>query len=301
MATGITIADLDWGNRTPDKFIDIAVKSTGILGDFTIIDGVKSKVQVPIFDAALVFGTDLCVFDPQSTATIDEKEMTVGNYKWAFSNCKEALQTSYRSVMLRKGANNPETMDSEFKSWLLGYFAKLAGAYVLDLSSTEILAEIALDTSVVKPTQSLDDFTDPTKILGAMQAAYLAIEQPQLDSLSGVTDREYMPAFYMNSAQIRAYQIAYAAAFTTAYGEETGYIPKYMGLEVINYSTLPDQTIIVTNPANFTMIVDDYADVNAIQAKYKDELSTDYLWGQFTIGFSYMISENIVYLIGTAA
>ncbi len=80
MATGITIASLDWGNRTPDRFIDAAVKNADVLNLFTLIDNVKSKVQVPIFSGDLNWGSDLCVFDPQSTNAIDEKEMTVTNW-----------------------------------------------------------------------------------------------------------------------------------------------------------------------------------------------------------------------------
>ena len=301
MATGLTIATLDWGNRVPNQFIDYAVKSTSVLGSFTVIDGVKSKVQVPIFDAALVFGSDLCVFDPQSTATIDEKEMTVSNYKWAFQNCKTALQSSYRSVMLRKGANNEETMDSEFKDWIFEYFGKLAGNKVLTLASTEILAEIASDSNVNKPTQSSNDLTDDTKILTDLKAAFKAVPQSQLDSLQGVTDREYRPAIFANSNVIRAYQLAVADKFTTVYANGERLTPPYMGMEIINFPTLGDQEIIITQPANLVMVVDDYADVKAIQMKYKEELSSDYIWGQFTIGFSYKVSEDIVYYTGTAA
>jgi len=46
------------------------------------------------------------------------------------------------------------------------------------------------------------------------------------------------------------------------------------------------------------MLTDDYSDVEAIQAAYKPELSSDYLWGQFTIGFSYKKGEDIVYYTG---
>lgn len=297
----VTIASLDWGNRTPDKFIDASVKSTGILQMFTLIDGVKSKSQIPVFDAVLNFGSDLCVFDPQSVATIDEKEMSVANYKWAFQNCKTALQNSYRSVLLRKGANNAETMDSQFKDWLFGYFAKLAGQKVLELAATEIRAEIVADGDVIKPTQSTDDFTDPTKVLGAFRAAYSAMPKDQLDSLFNVTDREYRPSFICNSSVIRAYQLAVADLYTTSNGNETGAVPKYMGMELINFATLTNQEILVAKPANLAMIVDDYADVNAIQTEYEAKVSSDYIWGQFTIGFSYMISENIVYYLGTAA
>jgi len=136
----ISVATLEWGNRTPGLFIDSMVKSAKVLDRFRLVDGVKSKVQVPIFDASLTFGSDLCAFDPQSSASIDEKEMTVSTYKWAtykwaFLNCKNVLETTYRSVLLKKGQHNEETMDVEFKDWVFDYFAKLSAQKALELAA----------------------------------------------------------------------------------------------------------------------------------------------------------------------
>ncbi len=130
----ISVATLDWGNRTPDLFIDSMVKSAKVLDRFRLVDGVKSKVQVPIFDASLTFGNDLCDFTAASSASIDEKEMTVETYKWAFLNCKDVLESTYRSVLLKQGQHNEETMDSQFKDWVFDYFAKLSAQKALELS-----------------------------------------------------------------------------------------------------------------------------------------------------------------------
>ena len=292
---GLVIADLDWGNRTPNMFIDEAVKNAKILDMFTLIDGVKSKVEVPIFDGSLTWGTDICVFDPQSSASIDEKEMTVSTYKWAFQNCKNKLQDTYRSVMLKKGANNPETMDSQFKDWVFSYFAKLAGAKVLADASTAIKAEIATDSGVTKPTQGSGSVTE-SNILDFMKTAYKALPQTQLDKLFGNADREYKPAFFFPTASYQAYQLAIANAETTTYdGLKLGLIETFLGMEVYCWSTLADDEMILTNPANMVMLVDDYADIRAIDSEYKKEISSDYLWGQMTYGFSYFVSEDIVY------
>ena len=73
----VSISNLPYGDRDRSLFIDAMVKSAGVLNRFRLVDGVKNKVNVPIFDAALTFGTDICAWDPQSTATIGEKEMSV--------------------------------------------------------------------------------------------------------------------------------------------------------------------------------------------------------------------------------
>jgi hypothetical protein len=145
----ISISSLPYGDRRPDLFIDAMVKSAAVLNRFRLIDGVKAKVNVPIFDASLTFGNDLCVFDSQSTASVGEKEMTVETYKWAFLNCKDALESSYRGLLLKQGQHNPETMDAEFKDWVFDYFAKLSAQKALELAGTEITTELAADADVL--------------------------------------------------------------------------------------------------------------------------------------------------------
>ena len=140
----VTISNLPYGDRRPDLFIDAMVKSAAVLNRFRLIDGVKAKVNVPIFDASLTFGNDLCVFDPQSTASVGEKEMTVDTYKWSFLNCKDALESSYRGLLLKQGQHNPETMDAEFKDWVFDYFAKLSAQKALELAGTELTTEMLI-------------------------------------------------------------------------------------------------------------------------------------------------------------
>lgn len=293
---GLTISNLDWGNRNPNEFIDSSVKATGILDKFTLVDGVKSKFQFPVVSAALTFGTDICVFDPQSNANIDEKEMSVSTYKWAFKNCKDVLQNTYRSKLLKAGANNAETMDSAFKDWLLEYFSKLAGQEILSMAANEIRTEILGDGTVIKPAADADAFTDPTTVLAVMKRAYNSLSENSLEQLFGVSDREFKPAFFVNANVYKAYQFAIADAYSTTYeGLAKGNIETFLGMEVHLFATLSDDEMILTQPNNLVMLVDDYADVNAIQTVYKPELSSDYIWGQFTIGFSYKRGGDIVY------
>jgi len=300
---GLTIANLEWGHRDPNHFIDDVVRSTGILDKFFLVDGIKSKHQFPVVDASLTFGTDICVFDPQSSASINEKEMSVSTYKWAFKNCKNVLQNTYRSEFLRKGMNNAQTMDEAFGNWLYERFAKEAGVKVLDLAATEIKAEITGDDAVIKPTQSTNDLTDETQILGELRAAFKAIPQKLREAIYNAADRKYAPAIFVNANVMTAYQLAVADANKVNYADlqKGNNIPPFLGIPIYLFAPLGDQEIIITPPNNLVMLVDSYADVKAIQATYKPELSSDYLWGQFTIGFSYQRGDNIVYYTGTAA
>ena len=290
----ITVATLDWGNRTPDLFIDSMVKSAKVLDRFRLVDGVKSKVQVPIFDASLTFGNDLCVFTAASSASIGEKEMTVETYKWAFLNCKNVLESTYRSVLLKQGQHNEETMDSQFKDWVFDYFAKLSAQKALELAATTLATELSADATVLD--YDTNAALTSANILEKMEGAYQVMSADMLSAVYGDADRQLKPAFFMGTAAIQAYQIAIAGLYTTtAQGVVEGNIPAYYGMEVIHFSSLAAGEFIISAPENIVMLTDDYSDVRAIDMKYESELSSDKIWGQFKLGFSYLKGEEIVY------
>ena len=290
----ISVATLDWGNRTPDLFIDSIVKSAKVLDRFRLIDGVKSKVQVPIFDASLTFGSDLCTFDPQSSASIDEKEMTVSTYKWAFLNCKNVLEATYRSVLLKQGQHNEETMDAQFKDWVFDYFAKLSAQKALELAATALSTEMAADAAVLD--YDTNAAISSANILTLMQGAYETMSANMLSAVYGDADRALKPAFFMGTAAVQAYQIAIAGLYTTtAEGVVEGNIPAYYGMEVIHFPSLAAGEFFISAPENIVMLTDEYNDVRAIDMKYEAELSSDKIWGQFKLGFSYLKGEEIVY------
>lgn len=290
----ISIASLPYGDRRPDLFIDAMVKSAAVLNRFRLIDGVKAKVNVPIFDASLTFGNDLCVFDPQSTASVGEKEMTVDTYKWSFLNCKDALESSYRGLLLKKGQHNPETMDAEFKDWVFDYFAKLSAQKALELAGTELTTELAADAAVLD--YDTNAAITSANILDLMEGAYQTMSDVMLAAVYGDADRDFKPAYFLGTAAMQAYQIAIAGLYTTTpQGVVEGGIPNYYGMEVIHMASLPAGEFIISAPQNIVMLTDDYNDVRAIDMKYEAELSSDKIWGQFKLGFSYLKGEEIVY------
>ena len=291
----LTISSLPYGDRRPNLFIDTMVKSAAVLNRFRLIDGVKAKVNVPIFDASLTFGNNLCVFDPHSSASVGEKEMTVETYKWSFLNCKDALESSYRGLLLKKGQHNPETMDAEFKDWVFDHFAKLAAQQALSLAGTELTTELAAD-SAVNDFDTNQATLDSSNILDALEGAYGAMSDVMLSAVYGDADRDFKPAIFLGTAAMQAYQIAIAGLYTTTpQGVVEGNIPAYYGMEVVHFASLPANEILISAPQNIVMLTDDYNDVRAIDMKYEAELSSDKIWGQFKLGFSYLKGEEIVY------
>ena len=260
----IVISNLPYGDRRPDLFIDTMVKSAAVLNRFRLVDGVKAKVNVPIFDATLSFGSDLCVFDGASAATIGEKEMTVTTYKWSFLNCKNALETSYRGLLLKKGQNNPETTEMA------------ADAAVLDYDTNGALTS--------------------ANILDKLEGAYETMSDVMLAAVYGDADRDFKPAIFLGTAAMQHYQIAIAGLYTTTpQGVVEGGVPNYYGMEVIHFPSMPANEFMIAAPQNIVMLTDEYNDVRAIDMKYEAELSSDKIWGQFKLGFSYLKGEEIVY------
>jgi hypothetical protein len=306
----VTIAALDYGNRTPSEFLAATILEAGVHKYFSLYDGVKDKQQIPIFAATLTWGTDLCVFDPQSVASIDEKEFVTKNYKWAFKNCKTALQRSYRSLMLKQGQNNSETMDSDFKDWVFDYFSKLASQKIGLLAHDELAAQITADANVNKvvgAAGSTAKLIDPLTVLSELQIVFKSMtEEMYLTnfSVNGVAKDQAVSLAYILPFEV--YQAAHIAltnnmTFNERAQIEAGALPlKYMGIPIFLDINQDANRVLLAPLDNFVTVVDDIADVKAIQMKYMEELSSDYLWGQFTIGFGYKKSELIVQYLGAA-
>lgn len=300
MATGVSVATAPWGKRNPNEFIDNAVMNAGIVNRFSFYDGIKSKMEVPIADATLVFGTDLCVFDPQSSIDISEKELTVSTKKWAFQNCKAVLETTYRSELLKKGQNNAETLDVGLKQWAFMYFAKLSASELLDMAYSEIKAETTADSEVNKPAISIDAATygseiNESNILHVLDKIILKIPRLQIASMFKATDRDYRPSIMLSPIDALYYAMARGSKVSEFDKASLSVLdlPAYRGFEIVVFTPLQDGEIWMGPLANFTFATDDYTDVAAISVEFEAKKSSDYWWGQFKAGFSYLKSELI--------
>lgn len=286
-----TIKATGWGDRRSSLLMDTMVRNSAFLSRLTLVDGVKSKALIPTYDASLTYGSNLCDLTDGTGGSLDlgEKEVAVKDYTWYFSNCKKSLETTYRSLMLRKGTMNEQTLDDDLKDWLLTHFGKLNGAKAMTLASAEIMAEIKADSQVNKVT------TSKTSVLEILDDMYKAIPQDLLDILYGEADRDIKPVIFMNSNMIRDYQMEVAKKDVISYnGISKGEIPTYMGMEIVNFSTLPDGAIIIAQPNNLLLVCDDFGDVKSIQTEYDKKKNSDEWFGSFKIGFSYRYGKYMV-------
>lgn len=291
---------LEWHNRKPEEFIDEIVKNTRVLDGFTIIDGVKSKVAVPKYSATIAYHADLCSFDPTSSASIDEKEMSVATFKWDFINCKDVLESEYRSMMLRQGQLNEETMDADFSDWLFDYFRKLVQEKIVTVAGTELVTEITTgvdSASVLTPSSAISAVTK-SNVYAAFETGYSTFSGDLLAAVYGDADREFRPVYYVSTNVMQAFQLARADKYTDSpEGLDTGVIGTYMGMEVRHFSSLPDNTIIVTPPRNLVMLTDSYNDSLSIQTEYDNKTNSRLVWGQFKLGFDFKNPAHLVYCV----
>jgi hypothetical protein len=304
MATGTianTIKQTGWGDRKSELFIDGVMRSANFLNKMTIIDGVKSKAQIPVYAAELNFGNDFCnIAQKDGSYKLLEKEVRTNPHTWYFSECQNALFETYRSKMLRKGVLNEQTFDDDFLEWLFDYFAKRVGEYSMDLAYNEIKAACVAGTTnqangqgvtIVSTSASITD----ANILDTLETMYKAFSQDMIDSYMSQTDEEYKPVIYMNARMIQYYQIAMSKKYTTTpVGIIEGAIPGWMGFKVECWHNLADGEILITPPANMLIITDDFGDSKAIQTEYDTLTSTDQFFGKFMLGFDIRREDLVV-------
>ena len=262
------ISSLEWGHRKPGDFMETMVGNASILGEFTIKDGVKSKLQVPIFDATLVYGTDICTWNPQSSAEITEKEVSVNDRNWQFQNCKKVLQNTYRSEYLKKGQHNAETLDQEFKDWVFTRFADQAAADAVTYAATQITTELAADADVIDQALVLANLTDVTKVIAELEKVYLAASLDLKKALQGGMKNSYEPKLYVSPNVMSYFQVAYNKEFTTVYSDGERVTPRLHGMQVMAWDGLADSDVIMAQPSNLWLITDDFNDIRDIDMEY---------------------------------
>ena len=181
---------------------------------------------------------------------------------------------------------------------------KLASKHIGTLAHTEITTQIAADANVNKTTGAAGSaalLVAPATVLAELQEVFkLMTEEMYLSNfnVNGVsTDQSIGLAFVL---PYEVYQAAHIAltnnmTFNERAQIEAGDLPlKYMGIPIYLDVNQIATRVVLAPLDNFVTVVDDIADVKAIQTKYIEELSSDYFWGQFTIGFGYKKSELIV-------
>ena len=289
---------LDWGNRMPGDFIDTIITQSSFLNRLHLVDGVKSKVNVPIFGFSPVFHNDFCNFDPKSNASLDEKEMTVTDWKADFQNCKGVLESEWRSVLLRKGALTEETLDEEFGNWVFDRFAKETAKKLITESATTLTTAIDSgpdEADVLKATISA---ITKANVLDALETGYDTMSDSLLEASYGDADREYAPIILMGSAAIRSYNQAVAGQINSydVSLQASGNMLPYFGMEVVHYPSLGANRVWICNPTNLVFLTDGIGDDQAINSEYEAKTNTLNVWAQFRAGFDFRLGEEIVAL-----
>lgn len=295
---------LVWANRSATEFYSAMIGSSDVLKRFSVYDGIKSKGQVPIFEATLTYDDHECTWSPGSSADVSEKEFTVHFKRWGLTNCKNALESTFRSLMLTKGQLNEQTLDDQFKEWVFDYFVMKNAENMVEWSWSGdsgdidgIKVELLADTTITKVSGAAvgttHTLTNEEEILTHMKAAVKGLSDTNKKALYGGATQEFKPAFFVNYDVYQAYQLAIAEYGQEYAGIEKGLLKTFLGMEVIPYAPLADNEMMLTVPSNLVIVTDNLSDADAIQAEYDKKTNSDNIWGQFKVGFSYKKGSEV--------
>lgn len=297
MSIADSIKATGWGDRKENLFIDGFIRSSKVLSSMMLIDGVKSKAQIPIRGLSLTYGNNICNLKEGTGGEISlgEKEVTVDDFTYLLSNCKKELEGTYRSKLLKKGQNNEQSLDDDLKEWLFDTIAKKSGEKAVTLAASVLKTKMKADSKCISYTP-----TDGEDILATLQGMYEKFSSDMLDALMSESDKEFKPVIMMNSRMMQKYQLAIAEKDRISYsGLRDGVVVPYMGMDVVNFPSLADGEIIITEPQNLLLITDDYGDVKAIQSKFEPLEGGDIFFGAFKLGFDFRRSDTVVYCFPT--
>jgi len=297
MATNVPNT-FEWGNRNPNRFTSSLLTQSTVYNRFTMVDKVKSKYQMPTAEATISFHGDLCVFDPQATVTVGEKEMAVADYKWDFSDCKGGLDSTYRSLLLKKGLHNAETMDRTLGEWAYDRFSALVSEKILHESALQIVDKIenGPDASSVNTIAAVS--LTKANILDTMEAMYEKAPEVLLDAFEGNSTEVVRPVWMLGTEAYKLYRLATKElnlAFDRA--DQSAFpAPPFLGVEVVRYPKMEAGVIILAQPSNFVLLTDDMNDPNQINMEYEWRTNSLDVGGQFKLGFDFIRGEEIVYM-----
>lgn len=295
MATNVP-STFEWGNRNPNEFVSSLLTQSTVYNLFTMVDGVKSKYQMPTAEATISFHGDLCVFDPLATVTVGEKEMAVADYKWDFSDCKGSLDQTYRSLLLKKGLHNAETMDRSLGEWAFDRFSALVSEKILTESALQIVDKLenGVDAADVNTIAAVT--LTKANILATMESMYEAAPEALLDAIEGDSTEIVRPVWMLGTKAYQLYRLA-TKDLNLAYNRDDQSrfpAPPFLDIQVVRYPKLEDGVIIMAQPTNFVLLTDDLNDPNQINQEYEWRTNSLDVGGQFKMGFDVIKAAEVV-------
>ena len=295
MATNVPTT-FEWGNRNPNEFTSSLLTQSTVYNLFTMVDGVKSKYQMPTAEATISFHGDLCTFDPQATVTVGEKEMAVTDFKWDFSDCKGSLDATYRSLLLKKGLHNAETMDRSLGEWAFDRFSALVSEKILAESALQIVDKMENGPDAADVNTIAAVAITKTNILATMESMYDAMPEVLLDAVEGDSTEVIRPVYMLGAAAYKAYRLATKDLNLSFDRDDQSRFPAppFLDIQVVRYPKLEAGVIILGRPTNFVMLTDDLSDPNQINQEYEWRTNSLDVGGQFKLGFDFIRGEEIV-------
>lgn len=295
-----------WTGTTAAGFYSTALLQGNTKSKLRLFANVKDKIKVPSAALTSVLQAADCNFNDQGTLSLDDKTLSVCDFKINLKQCVKDFETMYLSEQLRAGVNNDQAMPPSVEEWTINRIMEQVSAdleqYIWkgDTGATtynlcdgllkQFLADAAVKDVANTTLSATNIFAELDKVYNAAPAQIaLAVDG------SGNMAME----FFIGAKGVKFLKQAQAAVATAngSYYSNDKELT-YLGYK-INYAPgMPDNEIVACIPSNLWMATDlesDFSAINIIPQWNIDGTPTVKIVGGFKFGVGYGVGEEIVY------
>lgn len=268
-------------------------------GTFRVIPGVKSKVQVPRYDAGQIIKDASCTWSAAGEGTLSQKSMEACSKDIQLELCTTTFESNFLGEYLRAGHNNGEVAPQVFVDYMVGqvrdkvqndleiavWQGNATGETYPQNICDGLLKKFGADVNVIDVTGvtlTLSNIiAEVTKVYEAIPAT--VINNPELK-------------IYVSDNAYRLYQQAIAAASNEAYyvGAKE---PNFLGIPLHWSPGMPANRMVAAASDNLVLLTDllgDEEELSIIPQRDKSGTRTVRVVGGFKFGVDFLVAEEIV-------
>lgn len=268
---------------------------------FKVIPGVKSKIQVPRYDAGEIIKDASCAWSSTGEGTLSQKQMEACSKDVQLEICTTTFENNFLSELLRQGSNTGEVAPQQFVDYMINQVSlqiqndleiavwqgDATGSTYPNNICDGILKLADADTGVTSVTTTATALT-LSNIIAEMTKVYDAIPQ------TIINDENLM--IYVSTNIYKLYQQAIAAASNEAYyvGAKE---PNFLGIPVHWSPGLPSERMVAASSQNLVLLTDllsDEESLSVIPQFDKSGVRSTRIAGNFKFGVDFLVSEELV-------
>lgn len=282
-------------------FYSAALLEGASKGTFKVLAGVKSKVQVPRYDAGEVIKDASCAWSSTGEGTLSQKEMEACSKDIQLELCTTTFENNFLSELLRQGSNTGEVAPQQFVDYMLSEVGKkvqndLEIAVWQGNSTGETYPQSICDGLLKK----MDADDSVVTVSDAATAITLSNVIAEITKVYNNIPTEIITnpdlKIYVSDNIYKLYQQAIAAASNEAYyvGAKE---PNFLGIPLHWSPGMPANRMVAAVSQNLVLLTDLLDDEETLRVIPQDDKSgvrAVRIAGNFKFGVDYLVSEEVV-------